>query len=158
MTVPMTLESPVFAEGGEIPMRYTGEGNDISPPLFWSGVPEVAQSLALIIDDPDAPDPAAPQRVWVHWMLYNIAPTEKSLPEDLSPMTVGMREGLNDFGRTSYGGPMPPIGRHRYFHKLYALDTVLDFAAPPSKSALEKAMEGHILAQASLIGTYQLKR
>ncbi|MDD3028679.1 MAG: YbhB/YbcL family Raf kinase inhibitor-like protein [Alphaproteobacteria bacterium] len=158
MTKSLALTSPVFVDGGAIPTRYTGEGQDISPPLSWSGVPSSAQSLALIVDDPDAPDPAAPKREWVHWVLYNISPSLTGLPENVGTAKEGMRDGLNDWNRTGYGGPMPPIGRHRYVHKLYALDATLNFSTPPTKAALEEAMEGHILARATLIGTYQLKR
>jgi hypothetical protein len=154
----MSIESPVFSPDGEIPTRYTGEGKDISPPLSWSGVPAGAKSLVLIIDDPDAPDPAAPKMTWVHWILYNIPASEKALPEGVTALPAGSSEGLNDFKRKNYGGPMPPIGRHRYFHKLYALDTTLDFVRPPQKADVEKAMKGHILSEAVLMGTYQLKK
>jgi len=151
----MKLESSAFAEGGSIPRQYTCEGADLSPPLSWSGVPRGTRSLALVIDDPDAPDPAAPKMVWVHWVLYNIPPSAAGLPENVASLPEGTREGLNDWKRTGYGGPCPPIGRHRYFHKLYALDTILDLKGTPKKAQLEKAIEGHILAQATLIGTYQ---
>jgi Raf kinase inhibitor-like YbhB/YbcL family protein len=154
----MTLESPVFAPGGEIPARYTGEGKDISPPLAFSGVPAAAKSLVLIIDDPDAPDPAAPKMTWVHWVLFNIPPAVKNLPEGIETLPQGTGEGINDFKRKTYGGPMPPVGRHRYFHKLYALDATLSFSSAPTKADVEKAMQGHIIASASLMGTYQLKR
>ena len=124
----LTLKSSAFDNGGEIPSRYTCEGEDVSPPLAWAGVPETARSLVLIIDDPDAPDPKAPKMIWVHWVLYNIPPDVSDLPEDIVPAKLqpGMEEGLNDWKRIGYGGPCPPIGRHRYFHKLYALDTVLE--------------------------------
>lgn len=120
-------------------------------------MPVNAKSLALIVDDPDAPDPAAPKRVWVHWVLYNLPPTTNALPEGVasSALPPGTREGTNDWQRTGYGGPCPPIGRHRYFHKLYALDTELPDLANPTKAALLEAMEGHVLAQAELIGTYR---
>ncbi len=152
-----TLTSPAFAPGGSIPTLYTCEGRDISPPLAWSGVPDGAESLALIAADPDAPDPAAPKRVWVHWVLYNIPVSATGLVEavasaDLPP---GTSEGTNDWTRVGYGGPCPPIGRHRYFFKLYALDTTLPDLRHPSKTALEGAMRDHILARAELIGTYQ---
>jgi Raf kinase inhibitor-like YbhB/YbcL family protein len=152
----MSLMSPAFENGGQIPSKYTCEGEDISPPLTWDGVPEGTKSLVLIVDDPDAPDPDAPKMVWVHWVLYNIPPEVKGLPEDadrvgLPPEVVS---GLNDFKRTRYGGPCPPIGRHRYFHKLYALDTVLDLKKA-TKPDVEQAMEGHVLATTELIGTYQ---
>jgi Raf kinase inhibitor-like YbhB/YbcL family protein len=136
---------------------YTCDGEDISPPLAWSDIPPNAQSLALIVDDPDAPDPKAPKMTWVHWVLYNLPPAEGGLPEGVPSMDLprGTREGLNDWKRTGYGGPCPPIGRHRYFFKLYALDTVLPDLGHPTKAALEKAMKGHVIAQAELIGTYQ---
>ena len=154
----LQLTSTAFAPMGEIPPRYTCEGVDLSPPLAWTGVPAGAQSLALIVDDPDAPDPAAPQRVWVHWVLYNLPPTLKGLAEGGStalPAAVG--EGRNDWGRTGWGGPCPPIGRHRYFFKLYALDQMLVLRGTPTKAALAAALRGHILGQAELIGTYQKK-
>ncbi|MGB8364984.1 MAG: YbhB/YbcL family Raf kinase inhibitor-like protein [Rhizomicrobium sp.] len=152
------IESGAFAPGGEIPTRYTGEGEDISPPLSWSGVPSGTKSLALIVDDPDAPDPAAPRMVWVHWVLYNIPPSATGLAEAVKTLPAGTGEGLNDWKRKGYGGPMPPIGRHRYFHKLYALDTVLHLSGKPHKADIEKAMHSHILAEATLMGTYQLKK
>jgi Raf kinase inhibitor-like YbhB/YbcL family protein len=154
----MELSSSSFASGGEIPRRYTCEGQDLAPPLQWSGVPERAASLALIVDDPDAPDPAAPQRTWVHWVLYDIAPTASGLPEGGRPLPQGAREGLNDWNRRGYGGPCPPIGRHRYFFKLYALDTALPALPRPTKAAVEQAMHGHVLAQAELVGTYRKAR
>jgi Raf kinase inhibitor-like YbhB/YbcL family protein len=154
----LKIESAAFAAGGEIPVRYTGEGEDLSPPLAWSGVPSGTKSLALIVDDPDAPDPAAPKMVWVHWVLYNIPPSVAGLPEGVKSLPPKTGEGLNDWKRTGYGGPMPPIGRHRYFHKLYALDATLNLAGAPTKADLEKAMHGHILAEATLMGTYLAKK
>jgi Raf kinase inhibitor-like YbhB/YbcL family protein len=155
----MTLTSIAFKDGGEIPKRYTCEGEDISVPLTWSGVPSGAKSLVLIVDDPDAPDPSAPKMTWVHWVVYNIPPEARSLAEGVRQkhFPAGAIEGLNDWSRTAYGGPCPPIGRHRYFHKLYALDTVLHRLTSPTKAALEKLMAGHILAHAELIGTYRKK-
>jgi hypothetical protein len=152
----MTLSSPAFKQGGQIPSKYTCEGVDISPPLAWNGVPEGTKSLVLIIDDPDAPDPKAPQRVWVHWVVYNMPPDTKSLPENASKaeLSQGTAVGLNDFKKTGYGGPCPPIGRHRYFHKLYALDTTLDLRKA-TKPEIELAIKGHVLADAEPIGTYQ---
>jgi len=154
------LSSSSFTHQGEIPSKYTCEGSDISPPLSWSGLPAGTLSLALIVDDPDAPDPKAPQRVWVHWVLYNLPAAAGSLAEGVKPdeLPEGTREGKNDWGRTGYGGPCPPIGRHRYFHKLYALDAVLPDLRKPTKKDLEKAMEGHVLARAELMGTYQKSR
>jgi hypothetical protein len=156
----LTITSNSFAPDGAIPSLYTCEGKDISPPLAWSGAPAATKSFALIVDDPDAPDPAAPKTTWVHWVLYDIPPAASGLPEAVqaSALPPGTREGVNDWGRTGYGGPCPPVGRHRYFHKLYALDTVLPDLKRPNKTALEKAMQGHILAQAVLIGTYQKLR
>jgi Raf kinase inhibitor-like YbhB/YbcL family protein len=156
----LNLSSPAFDANGEIPAHLTCDGKDLSPPLEWRGLPEGTRSLALIIDDPDAPDPAAPKRTWVHWVLYNIPPDATSLPEGgtIPDLLPGATEGTNDWKRTDYGGPCPPIGRHRYFHKLYALDTVLTELGAPDKATLEKAMQGHILGQAELIGTYQRQR
>jgi Raf kinase inhibitor-like YbhB/YbcL family protein len=156
----LVLTSSAFVAGGEIPSLYTCEGRDVSPPLSWSGVPDGAKSLALIVDDPDAPDPKAPKMTYVHWVLYNIPPTTRELPEavvarDLPP---GTGEGRNDWKRTGYGGPCPPIGRHRYFHKLYALDRVLPDLGTPTKAELEAAMRGHVLEQAELMGTYQKRK
>jgi Raf kinase inhibitor-like YbhB/YbcL family protein len=151
----LKITSSAFEHQGAIPRKYTCQGEDASPPLAWSGLPNGTQSLALIVDDPDAPDPAAPKRVWVHWVLYDMAPTEPGLPEGAKQPPAGARNGKNDWGRTGYGGPCPPIGRHRYFHKLYALDTLLGDLGAPNKASLEKAMRGHILGQAELIGTYQ---
>jgi Raf kinase inhibitor-like YbhB/YbcL family protein len=153
----MILSSPAFAHNGEIPRRYTCQGEDVSVPLAWSDVPAGAKCLVLIVDDPDAPDPKAPRMTWVHWVLYDIPPTATGIKEGAKPdeLPAGTREGLNDWKRTGYGGPCPPIGRHRYFHKLYALGTVLPDLNKPNKSALDQAMRGHILAQAELIGTYQ---
>ena len=152
----MSLISPTFEHGGQIPSKYTCEGDDISPPLKWDGVPEGTKSLVLIVDDPDAPDPGAPKRVWVHWVLYNLPPEAKSLPEDANRVGLppGILSGVNDFKKTSYGGPCPPIGRHRCFHKLYALDTTLDLRKA-TKPEIEQAMDGHVLARTELVGTYQ---
>ena len=151
----LKLTSPAFPHGGEIPAKYTCDGNDVSPPLAWSSVPANAKSLALVVDDPDAPDPAAPRMTWVHWVLYNIPPSASSLAEAVKALPAGTLQGLNDWGRSGYGGPCPPIGRHRYFHKLYALDVVLPDLGKPSKLKLESRMKGHIVAQAELVGTYQ---
>jgi Raf kinase inhibitor-like YbhB/YbcL family protein len=151
----MNLSSTAFANLGAIPLKYTCEGANVSPPLAWQGVPAGTKSLALIEDDPDAPDPAAPQMTWVHWVIYDLPPATAGLPEAVHDLPVGARAGRNDFKRTGYGGPCPPIGRHRYFHKLYALDVVFGDLGMPDKKALEAAMHGHILAQAELVGTYQ---
>ncbi|HFD79046.1 MAG TPA: YbhB/YbcL family Raf kinase inhibitor-like protein [Gammaproteobacteria bacterium] len=151
-----TLTSPAFGAGEPIPSRYTCEGDDISPPLAWSGVPAGTRSLVLIVDDPDAPDPAAPRMTWVHWLVYNLPPDTGGLPEAVTEaaLPAGTGLGINDFKRTRYGGPCPPIGRHRYFFKLYALDTVLPDLGTPDKPALLAAMEGHVLAETQLMGTY----
>ena len=153
----LTLTSPAFEPHGAIPPRFTCDGEDLSPPLSWRGTPAGTRSLALIVDDPDAPDPAAPKQTWVHWVLYDIEPSMKSLPQDFGRQPAGSapRSGLNDWKRAGYGGPCPPVGRHRYFFKLYALDTVLGDLGQPDKAALEKAMEGHVLARDELIGTFQ---
>ena len=153
----LTISSPAFAAGHEIPSDYTCEGADISPPLAFSGVPAGAKSLALIVDDPDAPDPAAPKMTWVHWVLYNLPADSKELPEGVEPggLPAGTREGKNDWKRTGYGGPCPPIGRHRYFFKLSALDTTLPDLNSPTTAELEKAMKGHVLGTAEIVGVYQ---
>ena len=153
----LTLTSSTFAHQSEIPTRHTCEGDDVSPPLVWSGLPDGTESLALIVDDPDAPDPAAPKRVYVHWVLYNLPPNATGLPEGARPLPTGTLDGTNDWQRTGYGGPCPPIGRHRYFFKLYALDTLLPDLGRPTKATLEKAMAGHVIAEAQLVGTYQKK-
>ncbi len=153
----LSLLSPVFTHNGEIPKIYTCQGKDLSPALKWSGLPNGTKSIVLIVDDPDAPDPAAPQRVWVHWVLYNIPPDTTGLREAIGTgsLPAGTLQGKNDWNRTGYGGPCPPIGRHRYFHKLYALDAVLQDLKQPTKAELLKAMEGHVLEESELIGTYQ---
>jgi len=156
----LSLTSTAFKDGDEIPPRYTCQGDDTAPPLEWAGVPEEARSLVLIVDDPDAPDPAAPRMTWVHWVVYNMPPEATGLAEgatsrDLPP---GSEEGINDWNRTGYGGPCPPIGRHRYFHKLYALDTLLTGLRKPTKAQVEAAMQGHVIAQAELMGTYEKTR
>jgi Raf kinase inhibitor-like YbhB/YbcL family protein len=153
--MPLALKSSAFAHNGEIPRRYTCQGEDISVPLAWSGAPAAAKSFVLIMDDPDAPDPKAPRMTWVHWVLYDIPPDATGLAEGAAALPSGTREGLNDWKRTGYGGPCPPIGRHRYFHKLYALDVVLADLKTPTKAQIETAMAGHVLAQAELMGTYQ---
>jgi Raf kinase inhibitor-like YbhB/YbcL family protein len=153
----LTLTSSAFEHKQPIPARYTSDGADASPPLAWTGAPAGTKSFALIVDDPDAPDPNAPKLTWVHWILYNIPATTTQLSEaqPASYPPHGIRCGKNDWKKTGYGGPSPPIGRHRYFFKLYALDTLLPDLKEPTKAQLEKAMQGHILAQAELIGTYE---
>lgn len=156
----MKIESPAFSSNGDIPKRYTCDGSDTSPPLSWSDIPAGAKSLALIVDDPDAPDPQAPRMTWVHWVLYNLPPEAGGLPEGIAPeaLPAGARQGINDWKRAGYGGPCPPIGEHRYFHKLYALDTVLPDLDQPDKARLERAMQGHILAKAEWVGVYRRRQ
>ncbi|HET7174973.1 MAG TPA: YbhB/YbcL family Raf kinase inhibitor-like protein [Gammaproteobacteria bacterium] len=150
------LTSPAFEDHGGIPVRYTHDGSDLSPPLAWTGAPAGTRSFALIEDDPDAPDPAAPQTTWVHWVVYDIPASVHELGEGAAAhMPGGSRDGLNDWEHTGYGGPAPPVGRHRYFHKLYALDVVLPDLKRPDKAGLEAAMQGHVLGQAVLMGTYE---
>jgi Raf kinase inhibitor-like YbhB/YbcL family protein len=151
----MELSSTAFAHNTGIPTLYTCEGSDQSPPLSWSDVPPGTKSLALIVDDPDAPDPAAPKMTWVHWVLYNLPPATTGLEAGITKLPPGTLEGLNDWQREGYGGPCPPIGRHRYIHKLYALDIVLPVLHPATKASLEKAMQGHILAHGQLVGVYK---
>ena len=151
----LELSSMAFSEGQPIPKKHTGEGADVSPPLSWSGLPEGTQELALICDDPDAP-----RGTWVHWLIYGIPATATGLPEDLSGTDWregGMVEGTNSFGNNGYGGPMPPPGdgKHRYFFKLYALDSKLALEPGLDKQSLEKAIRGHILGKGELMGTYR---
>jgi Raf kinase inhibitor-like YbhB/YbcL family protein len=155
----MKLISSNFDNHGLIPKKFTCDGKDISPALAWSDAPEETKSFALIVDDPDAPDPANPRMTWVHWVLYNIPPEVNSLPEGVitSNLPIGTLEGLNDWKKTGYGGPCPPIGKHRYFHKLFALDTVLPDLKQPTTAKLGKAMEGHVILRAELVGLYHGK-
>jgi Raf kinase inhibitor-like YbhB/YbcL family protein len=153
----MTLSSGAFKPEGRIPARYSCDGSNVSPPLSWSGVPTAAKSLALVVTDPDAPDPKAPKTTWVHWILYDMPADATGLREAIPAkgLPPGTLEGTNDWGRTGYGGPCPPIGRHRYVHTLYALDTVLPDLDKPTRAKLLAAMQGHVLQSAELIGTYQ---
>ena len=147
-----SIISSAFESGGMIPAQYTCDGADISPPLSWRNVPVSAKSLALICDDPDAP-----VGTWVHWVLFNLPAANSGLPENVPPQKVlenGAKQGINDFRKIGYGGPCPPGGVHRYFFKLYALDDFLNLPAGSTKSELLKAMEGHLLGQAELIGRY----
>jgi len=150
------LSTSAFTEGSSIPAKYTCDGDDISPPLKWSGVPAGAKSLALICDDPDAP-----VGIWVHWVLYNIPSTVAELPEGVPTSEVisgGARQGINDFKRIGYGGPCPPRGNpHRYYFKLYALDIELSLKPRATKKDVVSAMQGHILAEGQLMGTYKRK-
>ena len=145
----LSITSASFAHQGEIPRKYSCQGDDVSPPLSWSNLPAGTKTLALIVDDPDAP-----VGTWVHWVLFNIPATVDGLPEAVKVPPAGTQQGTNSWKRTGYGGPCPPFGRHRYFHKLYALDTRLEGLTTPTSAELQKAMGGHILAQAELIGTY----
>ena len=154
----LTLVSPAFTNQNFIPARYTCEGKDISPPLSWSGLPKGTSSLVVIVDDPDAPDPAAPRMTWVHWLLYNLPPDIHDLEEAAVELPLGTLQGSNDFGHIRYGGPCPPIGQHRYFFKLYALDIQLPELKKPNKSILLQAMQGHVLAESQLIGFYQKQK
>ena len=153
----LRLTSPSFDHNGEIPRKFTCQGLDVSAELAWDGAPEGTKSFALIVDDPDAPDPAHPRITWVHWVLYDIPATATGLAEGVqsADLPAGTWEGRNDWRKTGYGGPCPPIGRHRYFHKLYALDVVLGDLRKPAKVELETAMKGHVLEKTELIGTYQ---
>lgn len=153
-TMSLTLRSEAFDHGEGIPSTYTCEAENLSPPLRWEGVPQEARSLVLIVDDPDAPDPDAPRMTWVHWVVYDLPPGAGELAAG-GPLPSGARQGLNDWGRAAYGGPCPPIGRHRYLHKLYALDCTLGDLGPVGKAEIEQAMDGHVLDLATLIGTYQ---
>ena len=153
---PLRLTSPAFADHGAIPRRHTCEGDDVAPPLAWTGAPAGTRSFALVVDDPDAPDPRAPKTTWVHWVLVDLPPAAAALAPGATAATLpaGAREGLNDWGRPGWGGPCPPVGRHRYFFKLYALDCTLPAPAHPTQAQLERAMRGHVLAHAELVGTY----
>lgn len=156
----MTIRSAAFRDGAEIPMKHTCEGADVSPALEWSGVPAGTKGLALIVDDPDAPDPKAPKMTWVHWVLHDVPPSIPGLAEGVArdALPPGTRQGVNDWKRTGWRGPCPPIGRHRYFFKLYALDAALGDLGNSTKAKLEAAMKGHLLAQAQVMGTYQKKK
>lgn len=154
--MPLTLLSPAFDDHAPIPEQFTCDGDDVPPPLGWSGEPPHTASYVLIVDDPDAPDPAAPRMTFVHWVLYNIPAPIREIEEAVisAALPDGTLEGRNDNGGSGYTGPCPPIGRHRYFFKLYALDTVLTGLESPTKADVERAMEGHVLETAQLVGTY----
>jgi Raf kinase inhibitor-like YbhB/YbcL family protein len=154
----LSIASRAFDSGGPIPAKYTCDGEDISPELQWSSVPSSAKSLALIVEDPDAPDPAKPKMVYVHWVLYNLPANVSGLAEAVAKLPAGAMNGTNDWNRTGYGGPCPPVGRHRYFFKLYALDCVLPDIGHATKKELLQAMDGHIVEQAEYMGTYQKAR
>jgi Raf kinase inhibitor-like YbhB/YbcL family protein len=152
---PMKLSSPQFQAGGAIPAKHTCQGDDTSPALQWAELPAGTKSIALIVDDPDAPDPKAPKMTWVHWVLYNLPADSTGLPQAVKELPAGTLQGKNDWKRVGFGGPCPPIGEHRYVHKLYALDLVLPDLHEPTKDQLLKAMEGHELGHTELVGTYQ---
>lgn len=158
--MPLSIFSPAFSENGPIPAKYTCDGADVSPPLEWSGAPADTKSFALLVDDPDAPDPLAPKMVWVHWVLYNLPASSTGLPEGAAAdgLPPGTGLGLNDWKRTGYGGPCPPVGRHRYFHRLYAVDCLLPDLGNPTRAQLERALVGHVLARAERVGTYEKTR
>jgi len=158
--MPMIITSQSFAHDCMMPARHTCDGANISPQLAWTGMPSGTKSLALIVDDPDAPDPASPKMTWVHWVLYNIPASASGLAEGAAEkdLPAGTMQGVNDWHRTGYGGPCPPIGTHRYFFKLYALDIALADLKHPAKAALEKVMRGHVIEQAELIGLYRRGR
>jgi Raf kinase inhibitor-like YbhB/YbcL family protein len=153
----LAITSPAFAPGDALPARFTCDGEGVSPPLLWTDPPEGTKSFALIVDDPDAPDPKAPKTDWTHWVLYDMPPEMRELPEGASEdgLPAGVHQGLNDWKRTGYGAACPPKGRHRYVHTLFALDTVLPDLGTPSRQQLLDAMKGHVLAEAELIGTYE---
>lgn len=153
----MKLTSTAFESYEEIPRRCTCDGEDKSPPLSWTEIPKDTASFVLIVDDPDAPDPAAPKRVWVHWLRYNIPAAQRDLQEGAGngAPADGALDALTDSGDLGYHGPCPPIGRHRYFFRLFALDVMLSDLGPQARRGdLERAMEGHVLGSAVLMGTY----
>ncbi len=150
----LELTSTAFTEGGTIPAKFTCQGENVSPPLAWGDPPDGTKSFALVVDDPDAPDPKAPKQTFVHWVLYDMPTDTRALPEGTKG-PQGARAGKNDFGKTTYGGPCPPVGRHRYFFKVYALDTVLQDIGEPTAADLMKKMNGHILARGQLMGVYE---
>jgi len=153
----LIITSPSFRHNGKIPARHTCDGPGTSPALSWSGVPDGTKSLVLIVDDPDAPDPSAPEMIWVHWVLYNLPPDITGLPEGIhaEDLPAGTVQGINDWSRTGYGGPCPPVGNHRYFHRIFALNTVLPDYKNVTRAMLIEMMETHVIAQAELVGLYQ---
>jgi len=158
--MPFALRSPAFEDGDEIPLRHTCEGEDVSPALAWTDAPAGTRSFALVMSDPDAPDPAAPRTTWVHFIVYDLPADARELPEAAGPgrLPPGARLGTNDWKRAGWGGPCPPIGRHRYVFELYALDAALGDRGALRRPDLERALEGHVLARAQLIGTYQKQK
>ena len=160
-TAKVAVTSTAFTQGQPIPKKYTAYGDDVSPPLSWSGLPEGSKELALICDDPDAPDPANPRpEPWVHWVAYKIPADLKGLPEGITQQPrprepAGIVQGNNSWPEVGYRGPEPPIGKHRYYFKLYALDSELELEPGLEKESLLRALEGHILGYGELMGTYQ---
>ncbi len=157
VSMPLTVFSSSFHHNESIPAQFTCDGADIAPQISWSGAPSGTRSFALIVDDPDAPDPAAPKMIYVHWVLYNIPAAVTDIVEGTtsSNLPQGTLEGKNDWNRTGYGGPCPPIGRHRYFFRVYALDCELAQLVPPTRAELDASMKGHVLATGALMGTYR---
>jgi Raf kinase inhibitor-like YbhB/YbcL family protein len=155
-----SLSSPAFGDHDSIAKKYTREGENVTPPLAWSDAPINTASFALEVVDPDAPDPAAPQRTFTHWVLYNLPGSARSLPDDIETagLPEGAREGRNDWGHAGYDGPEPPKGRHRYFFKLYALDAKIRDTQLLTRDQLQSRMRGHILAETELVGTYELEK
>ncbi|MCO4754119.1 MAG: YbhB/YbcL family Raf kinase inhibitor-like protein [Bacteriovoracaceae bacterium] len=153
----MKLYSPAFKDCEVMPVKYTCEGENISPPLRWKDLPKGTKTLALVVEDPDAPDPKAPKTTWDHWVVYNVPSDINELREDYGDLPVGSHQGINSWKKIGYGGPCPPIGKHRYIFKMYALDDYLEDLGKPSKLRLLKAIEGHVLAQAQLTGLYEKK-
>jgi Raf kinase inhibitor-like YbhB/YbcL family protein len=155
--MPLVLTSPAFAPDSHIPMRFTSQGENISPPLAWSGAPAGTRSFALVMEDPDTPDPTTASSCWVHCLIYNIAPMTNAIAENdrKNGLPSGARAGMNDFKRPGYAGPSPMEGRHRYFFRLYALDVALPDLHTPNNARLQLAMKGHVLAEAQLVGLYQ---
>jgi Raf kinase inhibitor-like YbhB/YbcL family protein len=149
----LRISSPAFGSNGDIPKKYTCQGDDLSPTLNISGIPTGTKSLVLVVDDPDAPDPAAPKRDWIHWIVFDLPPTVTQLNEGITALPPPARGGLNDWDKPTYGGPCPPKGRHRYFFRIYALDRMVGLNRP-NLAELRAAVSGHVLGVASLIGTY----
>ena len=155
MTATLSVTSTAFAPRASIPKKHTCEGSDVSPPLAIGGAPASTKTFALVLDDPDAPDPAAPQRVWVHWVAYDLPSSTHQIAEAAGNHPGLGRLGKNDWGKTGYRGPCPPLGRHRYFVRVYALDAELGDLNEPTKAELLSAIKGHVLATGELVGTYQ---
>jgi len=145
------IKSKAFTNNGSIPEKYTCDGDDMSPPLSWTGVPVGTKSIVIIVDDPDADE-----KTWVHWVIYDLSPSVNSLQENA--LNINGKQGITDFGKTGYNGPCPPSGTHRYFFKIYALDVLLNLPSGKTKQYIEEAMKGHILAQSELVGTYKRLR